>query len=210
MIALVLALIAASIPPIQLRRTETQRAGSPPFDLLPNDTSDEEIAACRVEETLPMGSGTAEKRSCHGRLDPDSARRRCQDATRHNALPQGVTAESCVEDYQRGRFLFPGELKEVIVTRRRDGTRVAAFEILEGDLVTAFQHVGDAVLIGIGGGDRVHYAVVGTKGILPAPRLGDDALDVDVAGGRIRVTGRRGVVRAYLVPRDGRLHLEKK
>ncbi len=209
MIALVLALVAASIPPVQLRRTETQRAGSPPFDLVPDDTRAEEIESCRVEETLPMGSGTAEKRSCPGRLDPDSVRRRCQDASRHNALPQGVTPESCAEEYRRGRFLFAGELKEVIVARRHDGGRVAAFEILEGDLLAAFQHVGDAVLIGIGGGDRVRYAVIGTRGLLRAPRLEDEPVDVEVAGGRIRVT-RKGRAPVDLVPRDGVLQVEKK
>ncbi len=210
MILLALALLAASIPPVQLRRTETQREGSPPFDLPPNDTPGAEIEACRVEETLPMGAGTAEKRTCQGRLDPDSARRRCRDASRHNALPQGVTPDSCLGDYQRGRFLFPGELKEVIVARRRDGSRVAAFEVLEGDLLATFQPVGDAVLIGVGGGDRVHYAVVGTRGLLRAPPLGDEAVDVDVARGRIRVTGRARAMQVDLIPRDGVLRVEKK
>src|SRR5437870_11592725 len=115
------------IAPVQLHRTETEREGSAPFDLAPNELRGSEITGCRVEETIPMGGGVAEKRSCPGRLDAETARRRCKDAARHNSLPQGVTADSCLTEYQRGRFLFAGELREVIVARRRAGTRVAPF-----------------------------------------------------------------------------------
>lgn len=208
MILLLAAALAAQIPPVQLHRTETQREGWAPFDLAPIDLRGAEIAGCRVEETLPMGTGTAEKRRCPGRLDAESARRRCKDAARHDSLPQGVTGESCLGEYQRGHFLFPGELKEVIVARRRNGARVAAFEILEGDLLAAFQPVGEAVLIGVGGGDRVRYAVVSPRGLLRAPRLGEEAMDVEVARGRIRVTGKK--VHLELVPQDGELRVEKR
>lgn len=210
MIALVLALLTAGIPPLKLHRTQTEREGSPPFDLAPDEVRGAEIAGCRVEETLPMGGGTAEKRRCPGRLDPESAERRCKDAARHDSLPQGVSAESCLGEYQRGRFLFPGELKEVIVARRRDGQRVAAFEVLEGDTLATFQTVGDAVIIGVGGGDRVHYAVVSARGLLRAPRLGNGAREVEVAGGRIRVTGKSRTLPVDLVPRNGELQVEKK
>src|SRR5947207_2182842 len=148
MIAVCLAFLVAAparqkpIAPVQLHRTETEREGSAPFDLAPNELRGSEISSCRVEETIPMGGGIAEKRTCPGRLDADTARRRCKDAARHNSLPQGVTSDSCLTDYQRGRFLFPGELREVVVARRRDGTRVAAFEVLEGDVLANFQPVG--------------------------------------------------------------------
>lgn len=210
MIATLALLLATQVPPVKLHRTETERAGSAPFDLVPNQVRADEIASCRVEETIPMGAGVAEKRRCPGRLDAESARRRCKDAARHDTLPQGVTGESCLDDYQRGRFLFPGELKEVVVTRRRDGTQVAAFEVLEGDLLTAFSPVGDAVLVGVGGGEQAHYAVVSSRGLLRAPRLGDEAVDVDVAKGRIRVTGRAKAMQVDLVPRDGELKIEKR
>ncbi len=203
-----LLILASAVPPVQLHRTETDRAGSPPFDLVPNPLRESEIAACRLEETIPMGAGIAEKRTCPGRLDAESLRRRCKDADRHNALPQGTTADSCAADYQRGRFLFAGELKEVIVARRRDGRRVAAFEILEGDLLATFSPVGDAVLIGVGGGERVHYAVVSARGLLRAPPLGDEALEVEVAHGRIRVTGKARAMQVDLVPQNGELRVE--
>jgi hypothetical protein len=198
------------VAPVELQRTETERAGSAPFDLVPNNTAKAEVAACRLEETLPMGQGVAEKRSCQGRLDPESARRRCKDMTRHNALPQGVTGDNCVAEYQRGHFLFAGELKEVIVCRRRDGARVAAFEILEGDLLATFQSVGDAVLVGVGGGDRVHYAVVSARGLSRAPQLGEEAVDVEVAHGRIRVTGKAHAMQVDLIPQNGELKVERK
>lgn len=208
--ALVALLVATGVPEVKLHRTETDRAGSPPFDLVPNEIRKDEIAACRVEETLPMGAGIAEKRSCPPRLDADSARRRCKDAARHDSLPSGVTSETCLDDYQHGKFLFPGELKEVIVARRRDGARVAAFEILEGDVLAIFQPVGDAVLVGVGGGgDRVHYAVISGRGLLKAPPLGEEAVDVEVARGRIRVTGKARAMQVDLIPQNGELRVEK-
>ena len=210
MIALLALLLAAPIPPVQLKRTETQREGSAPFDLVPNEMRGAEIDTCRVEETLPMGGGTAEKRSCPPRLDADTARRRCKDSARHNSLPQGVTPQSCLSDYQSGKFLFSGELKEVIVARRRDGARVAAFEILEGDVLATFQPVGDAVLVGVGGGDRVHYAVISARGVLRAPPLGDEAVEVEVAHGRIRVTGKARAMQVDLIPKNGQLRVERK
>jgi hypothetical protein len=209
-IGLLAALLAAPLPPVQLHRTDTQRAGSPPFDLAPNDLHGVELSRCRVEETLPMGAGIAEKRRCTGHLDAETAQRRCKDAARSNALPQDVTPESCLADYQRGRFLFRGEMKEIVVARRRDLSAVAAFVILEGDLLAMFQPVGDAVLVGITGADRVHYAVVSVHGVLRAPPLGDEAVDVDVSRGRIHVTGKARAMQVDLVPENGRLRVEKK
>ena len=200
-----------AIDPVELQRTETERAGSAPFDLVPNDTRLDEINACRVEETIPMGSGIAEKRSCPGRLDAETARRRCKDAARHNSLPQGVTGDTCLAEYQRGRFLFPGELREVVVARRRDGKRVAAFEILEGDSLANFQPVGDAILVGVGGGgERVHYAVVSSRGILRAPPLGDEAVEVEATRGRVRVIGKARAMQVDLIPQNGELKVERK
>ena len=43
-----LLLLATSVPPVQLHRTETERAGSPPFDLVPDELREAEIAACRL------------------------------------------------------------------------------------------------------------------------------------------------------------------
>jgi len=216
MMLILIAFLAASPPrqkplaPVELHRTETEREGSAPFDLAPNDLRGAEIKGCLVEETIPMGGGIAEKRRCPGRLDAENARRRCKDAARHNSLPSGVTAESCLAEYQRGRFLFAGELREVIVARRRDGTRVATFEILEGDVLANFQPVGDAILVGVGGGDRVHYAVVSWRGVLRAPPLGDEAVEVEVARGRIRVIGKARAMQVDLIPQNGQLRVEKK
>ncbi len=212
MIALLLASsIAAHVPPVQLQRTETGHEGAAPFDLTPtDDLRQEEIDACRVEETLLMGSGVAEKRRCTGALDAENARRRCKDADRHNSLPQGVTAESCVDDYKHGRFLFPGELKEIVITRRRDGARIAAFEVLEGYTLAAFQPAGDVVLVGISDGDHAHYAAVSTRGLLRAPPLGDEAVEVSVEHGRIRVTGKARAMQVDLVPHEGELRVDKR
>lgn len=210
MIVLLALLLAAPRPakktvkPLELHRTQTGRAGSPPFDLEPSELSPE-VAQCRVEETLPMGRGTAEKRRCDGMLDVETATDRCKDASRHDALPQGVTKESCLADYQHGKFLFPGEVREVIIARRRDGKTVATFQVLQGDLLATFQPVGDAVLIGVTVGDRVSYAVVSSHGILKAPRLGEEAVDVDVSRGRIRVTGKSRALHVELVPQNGKL-----
>jgi hypothetical protein len=205
-----LSVAAGAVPPVRLHRTETERAGSPPFDLVPNDLRPDEIASCRVEETLPMGTGVAEKRTCPGRLDAESVRRRCKQSARHDTLPGGVTAESCPDDYRVGRFLFPGERKEVIIARRRDGKQVATFEILEGDVLANFSPVGDAVLIGVSGAERVHYAVISSRGLLRAPPLGDEAVDVEVTRGRIRVTGKARAMQVDLIPQNGTLRVEKK
>ena len=199
---------AKPIKPVELHRTQTEREGSPPFDLVPSQVR-ADLEKCRVEETLPMGGGTAEKRRCGGMLDAEAAIRRCKDAARHDVLPQGVTKDSCLADYQRGKFLFPGELKEVIVARRRDGKTVASFQVLEGDLLDTFQPVGDAVLVGVAVGDRVAFAVVSSHGILKAPPFGEEAVDVDVAHGRIRVTGKAHAMQVYLVPQNGQLRVEK-
>lgn len=210
MIALLALLLTAPVPPVQLRQTETQREGSAPFDLAPTDLRRAEIDSCRVEETLAMGGGTAEMRSCPPRLDAETARGRCKDSAQQNSLPQGVTPESCLADYQRGKFLFRGELKEVIVARRRDGARVAVFKVLEGDVLATFQPVGDAVLVGVGGGDHVRYAVISARGVLRAPPLGDEAVEVEVAHGRIRVTGKARAMQVDLIPHNGRLRVERK
>jgi len=196
------------VKPVELHRTQTERAGSPPFDLVPSEIS-ADLAKCRVEETLPMGAGTAEKRSCGGMLDAEAAARRCKDAARHDSLPQGVTKDSCVADYQHGKFLFPGEIREVIIARRRDGKTVATFQVLSGDLLATFQPVGDAVLVGISVGERVAFAVVSSQGILKAPPLGDEAVDVEVAHGRIRVTGKARAMQVDLIPHNGVLRVEK-
>ncbi len=217
MIHLLAALVLASpaskkpkpVKPVELQRTETERAGSPPFDLVQSEVSPADLERCRVEETLPMGPGTAQKLSCGGTLDAEGAQRRCKDLDKRDQLPRDVTAKSCVADYQAGKFLFPGELKEIIVARRRDGKLVAAFQILSGDLLATFQPVGDAVLVGVTGGDRVQFAVVSSKGILKAPPLGDEAVDVEVARGRIRVTGKARAMQVDLVPHDGELKVER-
>jgi hypothetical protein len=209
-IGLLAAIWASALPPVQLHRTDTQRAGSVPFDLAPDELREAEIADCRVEETLPMGAGVAEKRRCQGRLDAETAQKRCKQAARHNALPPDVTPESCLTDYQRGAFLFRGELKEVIIARRRDRSPILAFDIREGDVLSTFSAVGDAVLVGVGGGSRVRYAVISTRGLLRAPPLGDEAVDVEVSRGRIRVTGKARAMQVDLVPENGRLRVEKK
>ncbi len=212
-IAALAALVAGAakpLPPVTLHRTQTDRAGSPPFDLVPNQTRPDEIAACRVEETILMGAGVAEKRTCPPSVDAETVRRRCQEMTGSNALPQGVTEKSCVDDHRKGRFLFPGELKEVIVARRRDGKQVAAFEVLEGDTLATFSPVGEAVLVGVGGGDRVHYAVVSARGLLRAPSLGEEAVEAEAVGGRIRVYGKARAMQVDLSIQNGKLRVEKR
>src|SRR5207244_1918086 len=82
-------------------------------------------------------------------------------------------------------------------------------QVLEGDLLGTFQPVGDAVLVGVSVGDRVAFAVVSSHGILKAPPLGKEAVDVDVAHGRIRVTGKAHAMQVYLVPQNGQLRVEK-
>jgi hypothetical protein len=201
---------AKPIAPVKLHQTETDRAGSPPFDLVPNETRPDEIAACRVEETLLMGAGVAEKRTCPPRLDAENARRRCKDMARHNALPHGVTGDSCLADYQNARFYFPGELKELITARRRDGATVATFEVLEGDILATFSPVSEGVLVGVGGGDRVHYAVVTSRGLLRAPSLGEEAVEAEAVHGRIRVYGKARAMQVDLTIQNGKLQVEKK
>jgi len=66
---------AKPIKPVELHRTQTEREGSPPFDLVPSQVR-ADLEKCRVEETLPMGRGTAEKRRCGGMLDAEAAIRR--------------------------------------------------------------------------------------------------------------------------------------
>ena len=59
-----------------------------------------------------------------------------------------------------------------------------------------------AALIGVGGGKRLHYAVVTTAGALKAPDLGDpeEIRDVSIVGGRIRIRGRARAMYIDLVP----------
>lgn len=177
------------------------------FDLAPSRVSADQLKRCRVDETLPLGRGTAEKLSCGPSLDAEAARKRCKDAARHRSLPQGVTEENCPDEYARGHFLFRGELKELIIARRKDGKPVTVFKVPEGENLTAFQHFADAVLIGVGGGRSFHYAVISTRGVLKAPDLGDpeEIRDVSVIGGRIRVTGRARAMFIDLVPGTYRL-----
>ena len=199
---------AKQVKPVELERTQTEAAGSAPFDLAPSPLT-ADLKKCRVEETLPMGQGTAEKRVCGGMLDAEAAEQRCKDAGKHDSLPQGVTKDSCLADYQRGKFLFPGEVREVIIARRRDGKTVATFQVLSTDLLATFQPVGDAVLVGVSVGERVAFAVVSSHGILKAPPLGEEAVDVEVAHGRIRVTGKARAMHVDLVPQNGVLKVEK-
>lgn len=181
------------------------------FDLAPTRVTSDQLKRCRVDETLPLGRGTAQKLSCGPSLDPEAARKRCKDAARHKSLPQGVTPENCTAEYASGHFLFRGEVKELIVARRKDGKAVAVFKVPEGDTLTAFQHFADAVLIGVGGGKSFHYAVVSTRGVLKAPDLGDpdEIRDVNVIGGRIRVTGRARAMYIDLVPGTYRLLIRR-
>jgi hypothetical protein len=87
-------------------------------------------------------------------------------------------------------------------SRRKDGKPVAVFKILEGDSLSVLQHFGSAALIGVGGGKRLHYAVVTTGGALKAPDLGDpeEIRDVSIIGGRIRIRGRARAMYTDLVP----------
>jgi hypothetical protein len=178
------------------------------FDLAPSRVSADQVTRCRVDETLPLGRGTVEKRSCGPSLDSETARKRCKEGARRNSLPAGITADNCQDEYSRGHFLFRGETKELVIARRKDGMAVAVFKILEGDHLSVFQHFGNAALIGVGGGRRFHYAVVTTRGVLKAPDLGDpdEIRDITIVGGRIRVWGRARAMYTDLVPGpDGRL-----
>ncbi len=181
------------------------------FDLAPARVSAEELKRCRVDETLPLGRGTAQKLSCGPSLDAEAAARRCKEAARHHSLPQAVTEEDCASEYAKGHFHFRGETKELIVARRPDGRVVAVFRVPEGENLAAFQHFADAVLVGLGGGKSFHYAVVTTRGILKAPDLGDpeEIRDVSVIGGRIRVTGRARAMYIDLVPGTYRLLIRR-
>ena len=181
------------------------------FDLAPTRVTSDQVNRCRVDETLPLGRGRVEKRSCGPSFDWETARKRCKEAARHDSLPAGVTGDNCMDEYTRGHFLFRGELKELIIGRRQDGTAVVVFKIPEGEQLVAFQHFADAVLIGVGGGKSLHYAVATTRGILKAPPLGnpEDIRDVTVVGGRIRVTGRARAMYIDLVPGTNELLIRK-
>lgn len=181
------------------------------FDLSPSRVTAAEIKGCLVDETIPLGSGTAQKLSCPSTLAPEAVQKRCKDAARHDALPEDVTAESCPGEHARGHFLFRGELKELIVARRKDGSAVAAFKVLEGDQLAAFQHFGEAVLVGIGAGSSFHYAVVSTRGVLRPPDLGDpeEIRDVSVVGDRLRVTGKARAMFIDLVPGKSTLRVTR-
>jgi len=181
------------------------------FDLAPSRVTADQLKRCRVDETLPLGRGTAQKLSCGPSLDAEAARKRCAEGGRRGSLPQGVSPESCADEYARGHFLFRGEVKEVIVARRSDGRPVVVFKVPEGENLAAFQHFADAVLIGIGGARSFHYAVVTTRGVLKAPDLGDpeEIRDVSVIGGRIRVTGKARAMYIDLVPGTYRLLIRR-
>jgi hypothetical protein len=181
------------------------------FDLAPTRVTSDQVNRCRVDETLPLGRGRVEKRSCGPSLDAETARKRCKDAARHNSLAPGVTEENCLDEYARGHFLFRGEVKELIVARRQDGRPVVVFKVPEGEQLVTFQHFADAVLIGVGGGKSFHFAVATTRGLLKAPPLGDpeEIRDVSVIGGRIRVTGRARAMYIDLVPGTYQLLIRK-
>lgn len=181
------------------------------FDLPPSRVTQAEVESCLVDETIPLGNGTAQKLSCRSRLDPAAVQAKCKEAARHDALPQDVTAGDCPAEHARGHFLFRGELKELILARRKDGSRVAAFKVLEGDQLAAFQHFGEAVLVGIGAGNSFHYAVISTRGVLKAPDLGDpeEIRDVSVVGGRLRVTGKARAMFIDLVPGKRELRITR-
>lgn len=172
------------------------------FDLAPSRVTADQIRNCRVDETIPLGNGTAEKRTCGPSLDAQTALKKCKDAARHNSLPVDVTEETCPTEYAKGHFLFHGEMKELVIARRKDGHVVATFRVPEGEQLAAFQHFGSAVLVGIGAARRYHYAVVATSGVLRAPDLGDpeEIRDVSVVGGRIRVRGKARAMYIDLVP----------
>jgi hypothetical protein len=172
------------------------------FDLAPTRVTADQVKRCRVDETLPLGGGTVEKMSCPPSLDPDAARKRCREGARRNSLPAGVTEDNCLDEYARGHFLFRGETKELVIARRRNGSAVAVFRVPEGEQLSVLQHFGSSALIGVGGGKRMHYAVVSTSGVLKAPDLGDpeEIRDVTVVGGRIRVRGRARAMVVELVP----------
>jgi len=179
------------------------------FDLQPSRVSAKEIEGCLVDETIPLGNGTAQKLSCRSQLDDAAAQAKCKDAARHATLPDDLTVEDCPAEHARGHFLFRGELKELILARRKDGSAVAAFKVLEGEQIAAFQHFGAAVLVGIGAGKSYHYAVLSTRGVLKAPDLGDlDPIrDVSVVGGRLRVTGKARAVFLDVAPGERALRI---
>jgi hypothetical protein len=85
---------------------------------------------------------------------------------------------------------------------------VAAFKVLEGEQIAAFQHFGEAVLVGIGAGTSYHYAVVSTRGLLKAPELGE-IRDVSVVGARLRVTGKEHAVFLDVVPDKRELRIAR-
>jgi hypothetical protein len=163
------------------------------FDLAPSRVSARQLERCRIDETLPLGTGTLQKLTCRGPLDWDTLGKRCDEGARRNSLPPGITAENCRDEYARGHFLFRGETKELVVARRKDGMPVLVFRVLDGDTLTMLQHFGSAALIGVRSGTGFHYAVVTTRGVLKAPYLGnpEDIHEVTVVGGRVRVW-RRG------------------
>jgi hypothetical protein len=178
------------------------------FDLEPSRVSARQVDRCRVDETLPLGTGTLQKLSCRGALDWEALGKRCKEGVRRDSLPPGVTAENCMDEYSRGHFLFRGETKELIIARRRDGMPVVVFRVLDGDTLTALQHFGNAALIGVRSGARFHYAVVTTRGVLKAPDLGnpEDIQEVTVVGGRVRVWRRgRGAYTDLVPSREGQL-----
>jgi hypothetical protein len=172
------------------------------FDLAPVRVTAEQVKRCFVDETLPLGKGTVQKLSCPPSLDPDAAKKRCREAARRNTLPAGVNEDNCLDEYARGHFLFRGETKELVIARRKDGQAVVVFRVPEGEQLTMLQHFGSSALVGVGGGKRIHYAVVNTSGVLKAPDLGDpeEIRDVVVVGGRIRVRGRARAMVVELVP----------
>jgi len=178
------------------------------FDLPPARVGARQVDHCRVDETLPLGTGIVQKLSCRGALDWESLGKRCQDGARRNTLPPGITPESCMDEYSKGHFLFRGETKELVIARRKDGMPVVVFRIPDGDTLTTLHHFANAVLVGVRSGQRIHYAVATSRGVLKPPDLGnpDDIRDVTVVGSRVRVwrRGKGSYVDLVLGP-DGQL-----
>ena len=55
----------------------------------------------------------------------------------------------------------------------------------------------------------VAFAAVSSWGVLKAPPLGEEAVDVEVNRGRIRVIGKARAMQVDLVPHEGELKVEK-
>src|SRR5437762_13846537 len=113
MVLILLALLAASPPrqkplsPVELHRTETEREGSAPFDLAPNDLRGAEIKGCLVEETIPMGGGIAEKRRCPGGVEPEPPGRGGRAGAGRTRCPPAAAGERSAPQCRGGRLRSP-------------------------------------------------------------------------------------------------------